>query len=76
MRAVISGGAGFLGSYLCRSLLRRGDDVVCVDDWSTAAPENIAQHTAPPPRAPPTFYSGRNGSRPTTETAAQMGVTV
>ena len=41
MRIVVSGGAGFLGSHLCEALLNRGDDVVCLDDWSTAAPDNI-----------------------------------
>jgi dTDP-glucose 4,6-dehydratase len=41
MRVVVSGGAGFLGSHLCETLLNRGDDVVSFDDWSTASPENI-----------------------------------
>jgi dTDP-glucose 4,6-dehydratase len=41
MRALITGGAGFLGSHLCRTLLSRGDAVVCVDDFSTGRPSNI-----------------------------------
>ena len=41
-RAVVTGGAGFLGSHLCESLLRRGDDVVCVDDLSTGAESNLS----------------------------------
>ncbi|MEV6347626.1 UDP-glucuronic acid decarboxylase family protein [Actinoplanes sp. NPDC051851] len=42
MRIVVSGGAGFLGSHICESLLDRGDEVVCLDDWSTSSPENLA----------------------------------
>jgi dTDP-glucose 4,6-dehydratase len=41
MRAMVTGGAGFLGSHLCDVLIRRGDDVVCVDDLSTGSLENI-----------------------------------
>jgi dTDP-glucose 4,6-dehydratase len=41
MRVVISGGAGFLGSHLCRALLARGDDVLCVDNLITGSKENI-----------------------------------
>ncbi|GAA2612697.1 GDP-mannose 4,6-dehydratase [Actinomadura fulvescens] len=47
-RAVITGGAGFLGSHLCGALLRRGVDVVCVDDFCTSAPENV-RHLRPDP---------------------------
>src|SRR3712207_1317022 len=36
MRVVVTGGAGFIGSHLCATLLDRGDEVVCVDDLSTA----------------------------------------
>lgn len=34
MRAVVTGGAGFIGSHLCDALLARGDEVLCVDDLS------------------------------------------
>ena len=43
MRVVVSGGAGFLGSSLCRALLARGDEVVCVDNLVTGEEENIAE---------------------------------
>ncbi len=48
MRAVISGGGGFLGSHLCEALLRRGAEVVCLDDWSTGDPGNVAHLTDHP----------------------------
>lgn len=48
MRALVTGGAGFLGSHLCESLLRRGDSVVCVDDLSTGRRDNIAKFSDHP----------------------------
>jgi dTDP-glucose 4,6-dehydratase len=41
-RAVVTGGAGFLGSHLCEVLLARGDAVVCLDNLSTGDDANIA----------------------------------
>jgi dTDP-glucose 4,6-dehydratase len=41
-RIVVLGGSGFLGSHLCDQLLARGDEVVCVDDFSTGRPANVA----------------------------------
>jgi nucleoside-diphosphate-sugar epimerase len=41
-RVVITGGAGFLGSHLCRAFLDRGDSVVCVDNLVTGDRANIA----------------------------------
>jgi dTDP-glucose 4,6-dehydratase len=40
-RVVVTGGAGFLGSHLCRSLLDRGDQVVAVDNLVTGSVTNI-----------------------------------
>lgn len=38
-RALVTGGAGFLGGHLCERLLDDGAEVICVDDLSTSAPE-------------------------------------
>ncbi len=40
-RILVAGGAGFLGSHLCERLLREGNSVVCVDNFSTGRMENI-----------------------------------
>ena len=42
MRVVVAGGSGFLGSHLCEALLRRGDSVCCLDDFSSGRTKNIA----------------------------------
>jgi len=42
MNVLVTGGAGFIGSNLCEKLLSRGDSVVCLDNFSTGKPENIA----------------------------------
>jgi UDP-glucuronate decarboxylase len=41
-RILVTGGAGFLGSHLCESLLNAGNDVLCVDNFFTGAKDNIA----------------------------------
>jgi dTDP-glucose 4,6-dehydratase len=40
-RAVVTGGAGFLGSHLCRTLVHRGWDVVAIDSLLTGRVENV-----------------------------------
>ncbi len=42
MRVLITGGAGFLGSHLCEALVGEGHEVVCMDNFVTGRPENIA----------------------------------
>ncbi|MXY07618.1 MAG: SDR family oxidoreductase [Rhodothermaceae bacterium] len=41
-RTLITGGAGFLGSHLCDRLLDDGHEVVCMDNFLTGSPGNIA----------------------------------
>lgn len=42
MKAIVVGGAGFIGSHLCDALIRSGDTVVCVDNFSLGTRENVA----------------------------------
>jgi dTDP-glucose 4,6-dehydratase len=41
-RVLITGGAGFLGSHLCDKFLGLGYDVICMDNFITGSPDNIA----------------------------------
>jgi len=41
-RIIVTGGAGFLGSHLIDSLMERGDEVLCVDNFYTGQKSNIA----------------------------------
>ena len=40
-RILITGGAGFIGSHLCKRLLDEGHDVICLDNYFTGAKSNI-----------------------------------
>ena len=40
-RVLVTGGAGFIGSHLCRRLLERGDEVLCVDNFYTGTRRNV-----------------------------------
>ena len=42
MRILITGGAGFVGSHLCDLLVAQGHQVVCMDNFITGRPENVA----------------------------------
>jgi UDP-glucuronate decarboxylase len=46
---LVTGGAGFLGSFLCERLLERGDEVLCVDNFFTGTRYNI-EHLIGHPR--------------------------
>lgn len=41
MRAVVTGGAGFLGSHLCTRLIEDGNEVVCIDNLLTGSARNV-----------------------------------
>ncbi len=41
-RILVTGGAGFIGSYLCERLIQQGSDVLCVDNFFTGSRRNIA----------------------------------
>ncbi len=40
-RILVTGGSGFLGSYLCEQLLTEGNEVICVDNFYTGSKRNI-----------------------------------
>ena len=42
-RVLVTGGAGFLGSHLCRALLERGDEVIAMDNLVTGSVDNIEE---------------------------------
>ena len=42
-RVLVTGGAGFIGSHLCKRLLEHGDEVLCVDNFFTGSKENIRE---------------------------------
>src|SRR5207342_3823957 len=41
-RILVTGGAGFIGSHLCERLLGEGNHVICIDNFLTGSPDNIA----------------------------------
>jgi dTDP-glucose 4,6-dehydratase len=47
-RYLITGGAGFIGSHLCESFLKQGHEVICMDNYSTGANENVAGFASHP----------------------------
>lgn len=40
-RILVTGGAGFIGSHLCKKLLEQGNEVLCLDNFFTGAKRNI-----------------------------------
>ncbi len=47
-RVLVTGGAGFLGSHLCDLLVKKGYDVLCLDNYYTGVRDNIAHLLANP----------------------------
>ena len=48
MKAIVTGGAGFIGSNLCRKLISEGHYVICLDDLSTGKHSNIEEFEESP----------------------------
>ncbi|MGB5747898.1 MAG: NAD-dependent epimerase/dehydratase family protein, partial [Desulfobacterales bacterium] len=44
MKVLITGGAGFIGSFLADRLLKRGDEVLVIDNYSTGRRDNLKAH--------------------------------
>ena len=40
-KILVTGGAGFIGSHLCKKLLEQGNDILCIDNYFTGTKENI-----------------------------------
>ena len=47
-RVLVTGGSGFIGSYICERLLIDGNDVLCVDNFFTGSRDNVAHLMANP----------------------------
>ena len=41
-RVLVTGGAGFLGSFLCERLIAEGAEVICLDNFFTGRRRNVA----------------------------------
>ena len=48
MRALVTGGAGFIGSHLIDALLERGDTVIALDNLTTGRHDNVRHHIGDP----------------------------
>ena len=66
MRAVVTGGAGFIGSHLVDALVARGDEVTVVDDLSTGKRENLNRGA----RSSSTTSASRSRSTPTSSSTS------
>lgn len=61
MKMLVTGGAGFIGSYLCEELLSQGHEVFILDDLSTGSKDNI-KHLQESNKFHPTFDSIMNAA--------------
>jgi dTDP-glucose 4,6-dehydratase len=48
VRVLVAGGAGFIGGHICRALLGRGHEVICIDDLSTGSRRTIESLSTDP----------------------------
>lgn len=42
-KILVTGGAGFVGSHLCKRLVKEGNDVICLDNYFTGSKDNVAE---------------------------------
>lgn len=42
-RVLVTGGAGFIGSHLCKKLVEEGEEVICIDNFFTGSKENVKE---------------------------------
>lgn len=47
-RILVTGGAGFLGSHLCKKLMQKGHEILCVDNFYTGRRSNISEFLSNP----------------------------
>lgn len=43
MKSLVIGGGGFIGSHLCKALLKAGNQVICIDNFSIGTKSNIQE---------------------------------
>lgn len=48
MKILVTGGAGFIGSHLCKRLVNEGNSVTCVDNFFTGSEENLRELSGSP----------------------------
>ena len=67
-RVLVTGGAGFIGSHLCRRLLADGYEVLCVDNFYSSTRANVLDLLDHPSfelmRIPPLVVTTRTGAPP------------
>jgi len=47
-KAIVTGGAGFIGSHLCEALLKKGFEVVAIDNLTTGREQNVSEFNSNP----------------------------